>query len=257
MAALNHYQDVFGLNETFMSGANARAEKCGYSKFLSEALTYPPPKKFPTAPEYDQPDCNIWGDILRAAFEVNSCFDVYHLTSSCPSPWDAVQDGPDNYFNRLDVQKVLNVPPTKYKAHGGFSWQGNPGQNALGPLPSALGPLPSVIERTNNTIIAHGWLDYLLLVNGTLATIQNMTWNGVQGFQERPIEPLFVPYEYRQSNPVSQEASALYTVDTGVGVQGTAHTERGLTFTSVYSAGHGKIPRRWDAIRYKMRFSTG
>ena len=50
--------------------------------------------------------------------------------------------------------------------------------------PSAIGALPTVIERTNNVIIAHGMLDYLLLANGTLMTIQNMTWHGHQGFSQ-------------------------------------------------------------------------
>lgn len=244
MAALNHYKGVFGLNETFLSAVNVRADECGYSQFLSNALTYPPPKDFPALPDGNKPGCNIWNNILSATFEANPCFNVYHLTDTCPKPWNVMEDGPDNYFNRPDVQKILNVPPTDYKPHGGIAWQGDPGQFALGPVPSALGPLPSVIERTNNTIIAHGWLDYLLLVNGTLATIQNMTWNGKRGFQEPPIEPLFVPYHYRLSELVKQQNLTHYSGDTGVGFQGTAHTERGLTFTSVSFAGHGKSPSR-------------
>lgn len=61
-----------------------------------------------------------------------------------------------------------------------------------GSVPSALGPLPKVIEMTNNVIIGHGLFDYLLLANGSLVTIQNMTWNGLQGFQSYPTEPFYV-----------------------------------------------------------------
>jgi carboxypeptidase D len=32
-------------------------------------------------------------------------------------------------------------------------------------IPSALGPLPSVVKRTNNTIISHGLLEFLLFEN--------------------------------------------------------------------------------------------
>ena len=61
-------------------------------------------------------------------------------------------------------------------------------------VPSALGPLPKVIDMTENVIIGHGAYDYILLLNGTLATIQNMTWGGKQGFQEKPSTPFYVPY---------------------------------------------------------------
>ncbi|KAM4063744.1 serine carboxypeptidase [Hirsutella rhossiliensis] len=238
VAALNHYRSVFGLDETLVSSFNARADECGYSKFLFEALTYPPQDSFPAVPDHGRPGCNIWSNILTAAFQVNPCFNVYHLTDSCPKLWDVMQDGSDNYFNRPDVQKILNVPTTEYKPHGGFTWQGNPGKDALGPMPSSWGPLRSVIERTNNTMITHGLLDYLLLVNGTLTTIQNMTWNGARGFQRRPTEPFIVP-------------------DDGAGLQGTAHTERGLTFTSVSFGGHAMSQYVPAAAYRQLEFLLG
>lgn len=113
--------------------------------------------------------------------------------------------------------------------------------NGDGSDPSSWGPLPSVIERTNNTIIGHGWLDYLLFLNGSLATIQNMTWNGKQGFQRPPVEPLFVPYHYGLAELYWGDEPDPYNLDAGAGYLGTAHTERGLTFSSVYLSGHGKF----------------
>lgn len=148
-----------------------------------------------------------------------------------------MDDGPNSYFNREDVKKVLHVPPkTDYKAHGGFAWSGFPGVDGLAPRPSALGPLPRVIELTNNTIIAHGLQDFLLLANGSLATIQNMTWNGYQGFQKAPTEPLVVPYGHQRRELGYRKESA---IEASVRVEGNAHTERGLTFVSIDTAGHG------------------
>lgn len=116
-------------------------------------------------------------------------------------------------------------------------------------MPSALGPLPHVIEMTNNVIIGHGWLDYLLLANGTLATIQNMTWNGKQGFQERPSAEFFVPYGKGEAALIHQilaqsniPAVPFYENLAGAGVLGTTHTERGLTFVTVNKSGH-EIPQ--------------
>ena len=239
--ALNYFSTVFSLNDTFMEEINNRAEECGYNKFLNEALTFPPPKDFPTAPDETKKGCDVWDQIVKAATYINPCFNMYHLTDFCPFLWDemgfpSLAGGPNNYFNQSAVQKALHVPPTNYAVCGG-----NIFPNGDGSTPSALGPLPSVIERTNNVLIGHGWYDYLLFMNGSLATIQNMTWNGAQGFEKPPLEePLFVPYTHALDDIANGNEKIPFTADAGAGILGTAHTERGLTFSTVYGSGHGK-----------------
>ena len=61
--------------------------------------------------------------------------------------------------------------------------------------------------------------------------IQNMTWNGAQGFQAKPTDPFYVPY-HDDPNPSTLAGS---------GVFGTTHTERGLTWVSIDLAGHSKL----------------
>ncbi|KAH8696037.1 serine-type carboxypeptidase F [Talaromyces proteolyticus] len=245
VATLNHFSSIFSLNETFMKDINARDEKCGLTKFLNEALTYPPPKNFPATPNpWSDPDCLVWYDITAAAQLVNPCFNMYHLTDFCPFLLDpmgfpSLAAGPGIYFNRSDVQKALHVPSTNYSLCDETVIFSNGDRS----VPSALGPLPKVIEATNNVIIGHGWFDFLFFLNGTLATIQNMTWNGAQGFQYPPTEPLIVPYTQGQVDP--------NTWDGGSGVLGTAHTERGLTFSSVYRSGH-EIPQYAPGAAYRQ-----
>ena len=94
--------------------------------------------------------------------------------------------------------------------------------------------------------MGHGLKDFLLFANGSLATIQNMTWNGMQGFQTAPGDPFYVPYHPQLSedaNEVDEGDAALigFNNDAGAGIQGTTHTERGFTFTTVELAGHGKF----------------
>lgn len=240
--ALNHFKNVIPLNETFMAEINKRASQCGYIEFMENALTYPPKGKLPPAPSSQTPGCDVWDAIISAAYYVNPCFNIYHLTDYCPYLWDemgfpSLAGGPNDYFNRSDVQAALHAPPTNYAVCGEYDVFPHGDRSA----PSALGPLPGVIERTNNTIIGHGWLDFLLFANGTLATIQNMTWNGAQGFQRPPVEPLFVPYHPGLAELGQGTAQAPFTQDAGAGYLGTAHTERGLTFTSVYLSGHGEL----------------
>jgi len=44
-----------------------------------------------------------------------------------------------------------------------------------------------------------GMLDFILLMNGTLMMIDNMSWSGGMGFSVPPssFEPFFVPYHVR------------------------------------------------------------
>ena len=139
---------------------------------MRNALTYPPTGPIPTAPDSTKGGCNLWEYSVSAAVYINPCFNIYHVIDYCPYLWDQLGFpsfgwGPNNYFNRSDVQKAINAPPTNYAICG---------DNSLGldsSPPSALGPLPKVIDMTNNVLIGGGWLDYLLLTNGTLVTIQS------------------------------------------------------------------------------------
>jgi carboxypeptidase D len=169
--ALDYFKNVFNLNETFMADIENRSNKCGYTEFINNAMKFPPTGKLPSAPNSSLPGCSVWDDMVAATYYVNPCFNFYHLTDFCPYLWDEMEfpslaGGPNNYFNRSDVQAAIHAPPTDYSVCGEY----RPLRPDLS-VPSSLGPLPSVIERTNNTIIGHGWLDYLLFANGTLATI--------------------------------------------------------------------------------------
>lgn len=71
--------------------------------------------------------------------------------------------------------------------------------------------------------------------------IQNMTWNGAQGFQSAPGDPFFVPYHSELSDSTLA----------GAGVFGTTHTERGLTFVTVNLSGH-MVPQYAPAAAYRQ-----
>lgn len=68
------------------------------------------------------------------------------------------------------------------------------------------------------------------MFNGSLMTVQNMTFNGGQGFSVPPSEweDFFVPYHSELN--LGDLAAA--------GNMGSWHTERGLTLCSVALSGH-------------------
>lgn len=256
---LNYWSNLFALNETFMKDINERAESCGYNALLERALQFPPNGTLTDSAFGIADGCDVYDDIVSAAVLVNPCFNLYHVTDFCPFLWDemgfpSLATGPNNYFNRSDVQAALHAPPANYMVCGDDTLFPN---GDLSP-PSSTGPLPKVIDRTQNVVIGNGNLDFLLMTNGTLASIQNMTWGGKQGFQTNPMDKLNFYVPYHQSLGTIVYDTEYQPMDTtpqtdvaGAGLLGTTHSERGLTFVTVNGAGH-EIPQYVPGAAYRQ-----
>ncbi|KAK1972508.1 serine carboxypeptidase [Colletotrichum sublineola] len=259
MPYVEYWQNLMYLNETFLKKARERQESCNYTSYLDTYFKFPPPQEpFPVLPDpysSETAECDMFDDVFAALLEVNPCFNIYHITDTCPIPYahlgivnqgDYSPPGTQVYFNRTDVKKALHAPLdsnwmqcTDINVFG----KGNASSNASDSSPDAVssGVLQRVIEFTNNTIIGSGDLDMLLNTNGTLFVIQNMTWNGAKGLSEYPNKPLYAPYhpEYNQG--------AL----AGAGLQGVWTSERGLTFYTSHLAGH-ELPGYTPGVGYRM-----
>jgi carboxypeptidase D len=258
---VDYWSGLFPFNDTFRADIHARDKACGYSAWVDKYLVYPPRGHIPmplpgTDPATGDtlPDCeNIYNDVFNAISLINPCFDIYQVATTCPILWDVLgfpgsipylPEGAQIYFDRADVKAAIHAP--------NVTWEECSSENVFvngsdSSDPSATTVLPGVIERTNNVIIGHGALDMILLANGTLLAIQNMTWNNATGFQTRPTEPFYVPYH----NDTSLSTLA------GAGVFGTAHTERGLTYVGVDLSGH-MVPQYAPSASYRhLEFLLG
>lgn len=245
---VDYWANVFNLNASFTAAIHERAEQCGYTSYYNTHLTFPPPPApFPVLPDpfaSDVPTCDLFDDVYTAALAVNPCFNIYHILDTCPHLWaqlgivnqgDYEPPGAQVYFNRTDVQAAINAPVgtnwmqcTNKNVFGGATNNESLSDRSLGP--ASDGTLTRVIEATNNTIIGAGNLDFLLPTNGTLMALQNITWNGMQGFQAYPAKEFYTPYHPEYNG------GAL----AGAGYLGLWGSERGLTFYQVQLAGHGK-----------------
>lgn len=80
LAFLRHWNNVFGLNQSFVDGVETRAHDCGYDTFLEKYLVYPPTGQLPPPPEEEEylesgtSRCDIWSDIVAAAMLLNPVF---------------------------------------------------------------------------------------------------------------------------------------------------------------------------------------
>ncbi|KAK1760514.1 Alpha/Beta hydrolase protein [Echria macrotheca] len=257
---VEYWGGLFPFNDTFRQSIRDRDKKCGFSAFIEKHLVFPPkenlppPRMFPgrlTNGSY-APECaDLFGDVLDAAGVLNPCFDVYQIATTCPVLWDVlgfpgsdpyIPHGAKVYFNRTDVKMALHAPldvawevctddPPVF-----VNWTDTsppPTQHAL----------PRVIDATQNVLIAHGALDMVLMANGTLLALQNMTWGGRLGFQTRPDRPFYVPRSWLSGDSLATSA--------GAGVFGSFVTERGLTYVGVALAGH-MIPQYAPAAAYRQ-----
>lgn len=241
---VDYWYGLMPFNDSFRAYIHNMSDSCGYTDYINTHLQFPPsgpqPVSLPGTSDgiSVSADCDVFDAIYNEVFYINPCWDIYQVATTCPQLWDVLgfpgsnpylPDGATIYFNRTDVQKAINAPLMEWEECAGPVFVNNTDNSP----PSGLSVLPGVIERSKRTVIGHGALDMVLISNGTLLMIQNMTWNGAQGFQSKPADPFYVPYHHEES------ASTI----AASGVFGTTHTERGLTWVSVDLSGHSKLSR--------------
>lgn len=248
-----YWAGLFPFNDTFRADIKAREKKCGYRDFMDEYLVYPPKGHIPMPlPGTDnkgntRDECwNIYWDIFDAISLLNPCFDIYQVGTTCPLLWDVLgfpgsmpylPDGAQVYFDRADVKKAIHAPDV--------AWEECSSDDVFvkgedKSLPSTMSVLPNVIDKTKNVIVGHSSMDMILIANGTLLALQNMTWGGKLGFQTRPDQPFYVPYN---------NMTTLSTMAAG-GVFGSLVSERGLTYVAVDLAGH-MVPQYAPSAAYR------
>ena len=248
---VDYWAPLLDLNASFVKQLHNMSDTCGYTSFMNNALTFPPKGPLPTPPNVDLSDdsCDTFDAVFNALLDVNPCFDIYQVATTCPLLWDVLgfpgsipYQVTDLYFNRTAVKAAIHAPSVEWEecASGNVFVNGTDTS-----APSALSVLPRVINKAKRVIIGHGILDMILIYNGTLVAIQNMTFNGAQGFSVPPSQfnDFYVPYHTEYDSELGSTA--------GAGLMGKYHTERGLTLVTVELSGH-MVPQYAPSAAYRQ-----
>ncbi|QDS72204.1 hypothetical protein FKW77_005222 [Venturia effusa] len=262
---VQEYSKFFNFNKTFMDQLASAHKSCGYADYLDKYMVFPPAGVQPWLKgSFSNPSdrCDVWDLAWSAAFRPNPCFNVYAINNMCPIQSDPIGFPSDiqyqyagmggTYFDRSDVKTALNVPqdlswsecsaPVFAKSAPRGPYRN--GDNSLDPIQHVL---PKVIEATNRVLIANGEYDFVIMTNGVLLSIQNMTWGGALGFQSKPTTPIDIqlPDLQWQSALVN---SGLDGLDgPGQGIMGVQHYERGLMWAETYQCDAPEVMTKLEA----------
>ncbi|KAE9991570.1 hypothetical protein EG327_011472 [Venturia inaequalis] len=233
-----YWQPLLRLNDTFIAKIQKYANDIGYTKFYQDYFTFPRTEHMPIPPNVEETNSPLRGMIQGAAVLLNPCFNVYHITDTCPKPYDPLSEDdwkpsdPPTYFNRTDVQIAIHAPLGKFSVCGGKNFATKDGRDNA--PKSIFTTLPKVFDRTPRNLVVGGALDMLIPSNGTLFSLQNTTWRGSLGFSKPPRQKLIIPAPTGQSSSPNDPGAS--------GEMGRWVSERGVTFVDVDGAGH-EVPQ--------------
>ncbi|KAJ9620999.1 hypothetical protein H2203_007586 [Taxawa tesnikishii (nom. ined.)] len=247
--------NLLNFNASFMADLESLHQSCGYADFIDRYMKFPPTEQQPAVNSHTvNATCDVFDLIDQAAFAPNPCFNIYEINQMCPIVMDVLSfptqlvienPGKGTYFNRTDVKQAIHAPLD-------VSWAECANQNVfVGNSYNLTGPegegdtsadpiqhvLPQVIEATNRVLVSNGDYDMIIITNGTLLSIQNMTWNGKLGFQEQPSTPINITTPDLVYASVFAENGAAGW-DGPQGIMGVQHYERGLMWAETFQSGH-------------------
>ncbi|GAB1204483.1 hypothetical protein APSETT445_003138 [Aspergillus pseudonomiae] len=194
---------------------------------------------------------------MSASGTGKQCHDIYDTLNDCDTvdPLDLLA----SYFSRTDVQVALNLlPAAAGKDHGGnHPSSSSPPLSPMSfapcnstilttllsstsPVAPAYSILPDLVTTHNIPLhIYSGENDFLLNHFGTELSLQNMTWNGAQGFSQRPNRPFFS--DNAAPSHSCDRGNRTQTCDVEAGVWGS---ERGVTYHLFWDAGHSVFAKK-------------
>lgn len=181
-------QRILRINDKGLAKIEAESKKCKLGKFLDTHLTYPPRGKIPDL----FADCDPFAKYVGQTADRDENFNIYNIenplvgSSKQPSPVEV-------FFNQAKVQDYIHAPRQKFQVCTDVFTNGNADQSPPADrYPSfEKSVLGRMFEESERFIVMTGNLDGLLFSQGVQLALQNLTWNGVQGFKNAPSKALY------------------------------------------------------------------
>ena len=246
-------QAFLRLNSSFKDEIRTvHQEQYNYTSFFDTYFKFPTAGPMPTRPDIAEGSSPFRNYVTEAATLINPCFNVYHITDTCPSPYDpldtidAANTGLGGYFNQTEVQRAMNAPEVSYATCGprsvfvNDSATGGPGNGGDLAAPASFDALPAVFDGVPLNLVLNGALDMLIPSVGTLFALQNVTWRGATGFSAEPTQTFVVPASAGNASLTGQ-----------AGEMGTWIHERGVVFVDVAGAGH-ELPEYNPSAAFRL-----
>ena len=249
---------MIGLNASYLAQLQALDESCGYAAYRDKYMTFPASGLQPSGLSNSE-NCDINDAATNAAFPINPCFNSYEIVTQCPMP-------SGEYSHIVLLSLLISIDPLGYATNLAFSYPSLTPlyfdrddvkmamhapmdidwQECSGPVfvhgdksvDSIIKVLPQVIEATNRVLVSNGQLDFVVLTNGTMLAIQNMTWNGQLGFQSEPSTPTVVTLPDLQYQQAFVDNGYPLGFENPLGTMGVHHFEMGLMWVETYLSGH-------------------
>ncbi|WFD35049.1 carboxypeptidase D [Malassezia cuniculi] len=223
---LERYHEIMNVSESTVDEVRKVAKKHGVESFVADNLKYPPNGLIQVPKSADPVNLPVWSAVNSAGEKGSKCFSIYNIKPDCSHeddplgmPLDSQVALKKNFLNENpEFKDAIHVPRDKVWVECTVDLNDVFKNKTLGDVspPPDRTVLPGVIEKSKRTVIQHGTWDFVLIAEGTQLAIQNMTWAGMQGFQNKPN----------------------LTLTAGEKPHGVFHEERGLTFALVAEAGH-------------------
>lgn len=213
------HQKQLQFSDEEVASIKAESDKCNLTNFIPTYLKYPPQGRLPVV----SPNCDPFDLYQDIAKKHNSMFDYYNINRN-KETGDGQQTAAERFLNDVNVQNYIHAPHQKFEMCKDVFSQGNLDQSDAGDsTPSYAHSLfAQMIEFCGKFVIMAGALDGLVLSEGVKLALQNLTWNGGQGFRAPPSIPLY---------DLEGQQKAISTIE-----------ERGLRLVIVSDSGH-MVPR--------------